>query len=100
MRPVIRMHAYDYNSSAVHSAQWQELELILRRLLQKGNMRERRERVMHASLRPTEAFMHVCMRPTEAACFRVRKCAKNRQLIDAGIQRFLQHACTACFHIL
>ena len=63
------MHAYDYDRSAAHGAQWQELELTLRWLLQHGNMRERRERVVYASLRPAEAFMRACMRPTEAACF-------------------------------
>ena len=51
---VIRMHACDYDGSAAHSAQWQELELILHRLLQHGNMRERRERVVYALLIPTE----------------------------------------------
>ena len=56
--------------------------------------------VVYASLRPTEAFMPACMRPTEAACFRVQKCVNNHQLIDAGIQRFLRHACTTRFHIL
>ena len=71
MRPVIRMHACDYDRSAAHGAQWQELELIFGRLLQHGNMRERRERVVHASLRPAEAFMRACMRPTVAACLGV-----------------------------
>ena len=41
--------------SAAQSAQWQELELILRRLLQHGNMRERRKggsvRACHLDLR-------------------------------------------------
>ena len=50
--------------------------------------RKRREGVAHASLRPAETFMRVCLRPMEAACFCVRKCANNRQMIDAGIQRF------------
>ena len=58
-------------------------------LLQHGNMRVRREGVAHASLRPAEMFMHACTRPTEAACLRVQKCAKNRQLIVAYIQGFL-----------
>ena len=58
------MHAYDYDRSAAHGAQWQELELTLRWLLQHGNMRERRERVVYASLTPAEAFMQACMRPT------------------------------------
>ena len=43
MRPVIRMHACDYDRSAAHGAQWQELELIFGRLLQHGNIRERRD---------------------------------------------------------
>ena len=84
MRPVIRMHACDYG------AQWQELELIFGRLLQHGNMRERRERVVHVSLRPAETFIRACHRPTEAALYRIRKCANNHQLIVAGIQRFLR----------
>ena len=37
MRPVIRMHARDYDCSAAHGAQWQEQELIFGRLLQHGN---------------------------------------------------------------
>ena len=103
MRPLIRMRAYDYDCSAAHGAQWQELELILRRLLQHGNTHERRERVVYASLRPAEALC-ACMRPTKAACFRIWKCANNRQLIVAGIQRFLRCAytqnavCATCIH--
>ena len=89
LRPGIRMHAFSYNRSAAHGAQWQELELILRRLLQHGNMSERRKGVAHASLRPAETFMRACRRPTEAAHFRVQKGANNRQLIVAGVQRFL-----------
>ena len=50
-----------YDPSAAHSAQWQKLELILRRLLQHRNISERRERVVYASLRPAEAFMRACM---------------------------------------
>ena len=88
MGPVIRMHAWD-DHSAAHGAQWQELELTLGRLLQHRNMRERRERVAHVSLRPAETFMCACRRPTEAACFRVQKCANNHQLIVAGVKRFL-----------
>ena len=87
-------------SSAAHGAQWQELELIFGRLLLHGNMRERRERVVHASHRPAETFMRACRRPTEAACLRVRKCANNRQLIVAGAQRFLRHACAAHFRVI
>ena len=69
MRPVIRIHACDYHRSAAHSAQWQELELILRQLLQHVNMLEKRERVVYASLSPAETFMRACRRPTEAARF-------------------------------
>ena len=63
MRPVIRMHACDYNHSAAQGAQWQELELIFSQLLQHGNMRERRERVVYALLIPTETFMHAYLGP-------------------------------------
>ena len=83
--PRPRMH----DRSAVHSAQCQDLELILRRLLQHENRRERKERVVYASHRPTDKFMRACPRPTEAACLRERKCPKNCQLIVASIQRFL-----------
>ena len=80
--------------SAAHSAQWQDLELIFRRLLQHGNMHERREGVVHqASFRPVETFMRACLRPTEDACFREQKCTNIRQLIDAGIQGLLRQAC-------
>ena len=78
------------------SAQWQNLELIFRRLLHRGNKCERREGVAHASLRPAETFMRAYLRPTEAAFFRVRKCANNHQLIVASVERFLRHAYTAC----
>ena len=78
MTTIVALHAY--------GAQWQELELILR---------ERRERVVNASLRPAETFMCACRRPTEAACFRVRKGANKSQLIVAGVQRFLQYAYAA-----
>ena len=78
------------------SAQWQDLELIFRRLLHHGNKCERREEVAHASLRPAETFMRAYLRPTEAAFFRVRKCANNHQLIVASVERFLRHAYTAC----
>ena len=84
-----------HDRSAAHSAEWQDLELIFRQLLQHGNMRERREGVAHASLRPAETFMRACRRPTEAARFRVQKCANNHQLIVASAQRFLRHACAA-----
>ena len=99
MHPVIRMHACDYDPSAAHGAQWQELELIIGWLLQHGSMRERREgsTVAVASLRPAETFMRACRRPTEVARFREQKCANNGQQIVAGVQRFLQHACAAYF---
>ena len=93
------MHAYYYDRSTAHGAQWQELELIFGWLLLHRNMRARRERVVHASLRPTEAFMHACISTTEAAGFRVQKCANNHQLIVAGFERFLRHACTARFRL-
>ena len=44
--------------------------------------------------------MHACCRPTEAARFREQKCANNRQLIVAGVQRFLRHACAAHFRVM
>ena len=96
------MHAWvsakDAHPSAAHGAQWQNLELKFRRLLQHGNRRIRKERVAYASLRPTETFMHACIRPTEAARFSVRKCTDNHQLIVAGVQRGLQYAYAARFH--
>ena len=58
---------------SAHGAKWQDLELIFHRLLQHGNMRERRERVVYALLIPTETFMHAFLRPTEAARFREQK---------------------------
>ena len=64
------------------------------------NTRKRRERVVYAPLRPTEAFMHACMRPMEAACFHIRKCANNHQLIVVGIQRFLRCTYTARFCVI
>ena len=88
-----------WDRSAAHSAQWQDLELIFCRLLQHGNMRERREGVAHASLRPAETFMHVCLRLMEAACFLVRKCANNHKLIVAGVERFLRHAYASRFSV-
>ena len=90
----------DYDRNAAHSAQWQDLELILRQLLQHRNTRYRRERVAYTSLIPVEAFMRACMRPTEAACFRIKKCANNHQLIVASIQRFLQYAYAARFRVI
>ena len=54
------MHAWvsatDAHRSAAHSAQWQDLELIFHQLLQHGNMRASRERVVYASRK------HSCMR--------------------------------------
>ena len=41
-----------------------------------------------------------CFRPTEAARFREQKCANNHQLIVAGVQRFLRHACAAHFRVI
>ena len=68
--------------SAAHSAQWQELKLILRRLLQQENIRERRER--------------------DGKCmFLCKKCANNRQLIDAVSKGFYDtHAQLASTYIL
>ena len=63
-------------------------------------MHKTRERVVYASLQPAEAECCVRMRPTEAACFRIQKCANNCQLIVAGIQRFIQCAYTARFHVI
>ena len=100
MHPVIRMHACDYNRSTAHGAQRQELELIFVRLLPHRNMRERRERVVYMFLIPMETFMRACLRPTEAARFREQKCANNHQLIVAGVQRSLLHACAAYFRVI
>ena len=90
------------NRSAAHSAEWQDLELIFRQLLQHRIMRESREgsSVCITYCRSAETFMHACLRPTEAACFCVQKCANNHQLIVAGVQRFLRHTCTAHFCIV
>ena len=62
-----------YDRNAAHGAQWQNLELKFRWLLQHGNRGPRRERVVYAPLRPTEMLMHACLRPMEAARFRVQK---------------------------
>ena len=53
----------NYDHSAAHGAQWQDLELILLfcRLLQHGSMHARVLRVVYASHRPTETFMHACL---------------------------------------
>ena len=72
--------------SAAHSAQWQDLELIFFRLTQHRKRRASRERVAFASLRPAETFMRACTKPTEAACCRM--------------QRLLQYAYTARFHVI
>ena len=83
-RPQVR------NRSAAHSAEWQDLELIFRQLLQHRIMRESREgsSVCITYCRSAETFMHACLRPTEAACFCVQKCANNHQLIVADVQSF------------
>ena len=86
--------------SAAHGAEWQDLEQIFRRLLQHGNMRERREGVAHASLRPVETIMRVSRRSTEAARFCARKGPNDCQLIFPGVQRFLRHTCAAHFRIV
>ena len=70
------------------------------RLLQHGNRHTRRERVAYASLRPAETFMRAYLRPREAARFCVRKCANNRLLIVAGIQRFARYAYAARFRVI
>ena len=98
MHPVIRMHGCEYDCSAAHGAQWQKLELI--GLLQHRNMCKRREKIVYALLIPMEMFMHACLRPTEAARFREQKCANNHQLIVAGVQRSLLHACAAYFRVI
>ena len=77
-----------------------ELELILRGLLQTETCAREGVEVACASLRPAEMLMHASMRPTEAACFRVQKYANNHQLIVAGFQMFLRHACAAHFRIV
>ena len=73
------------DGSAAHSAQWQDLELIFRWLLQHGNMCERREGVAHASLRPAETFMHACLRPTESCMF---PCTKMRKQSSGDCCRY------------
>ena len=82
------MHAWvsakDAHPSADHGAQWQNLELKFRRLLQHGNMRARRERVVHASLRLTEAFMHACISTTGSCRF---PCTKMRKQSSADCCR-------------
>ena len=104
MRVWINMHAWvsatEAWSSATHSAQWQDLELIIGWLLNMETFAREGKDVVCASQRPAETFMRACRRPTEAACLRVRKCANNRQLIVAGAQRFLRHACAAHFRVI
>ena len=95
------MHACNYDHRAAHGAQLQELELILRQLLQQGNMRKRREKVAHASLRPAETFIRACRRPTEAARF---VCTKRRKQSSAdccrGSKVFTIRICsTFLYHI-
>ena len=58
-----------YDRSAAHGAQWQDLELIFRRLLKNGKMRMRGDGVVYASLRPAETFMCACLRPTSAVSY-------------------------------
>ena len=67
MRPIIRMHAYDYDRSTAHSDQWQELELILCRLLQHRNMRERREG-SSVCVTYTSGNFKACMYETHGRC--------------------------------
>ena len=77
MRPVIRMHAYDYDRSAAHSAWWQELELILRQLLQHENMRERREG-SSVCVTKTSGNVNGCGYETQGSCmFSCRKMRKQ-----------------------
>ena len=97
MGPAIRMHDCEYDRSADHGAQWQELELIFGRLLEHGNMCKRREG-SSVCVTYTHGNVHG-LRPTEAACFRVRKCANNHQLIVASFQMFLRQASAAHFCI-
>ena len=49
-------------------------------------------RVTYVSLRLAETFIRGCLRPTEAACFCVKKCSNNRQLIVVAIHRFVRYA--------
>ena len=46
-----------------------------------------------------ETFISACLRSKEAACFRVGKCANNRQLIVAIIQRIVLFAYAARFRL-
>ena len=94
------VHGICYYRSAAHSAQWQDVELTFCRPTLHRNRREKKKDVAYASLRPAETFMLACLRPMEAACFRVQKCANNRQLIVAGIQMFVGYAYAACFRII
>ena len=49
----------------------------------------------------THGNVHACVsRPMEAARFHEQKCANNYQMIVAGVQRFLRHACAAHFRVL
>ena len=91
--------------STAHSAQWQDLELIFRRPSQHGKRCTRRERVVFASLRPSEKFMRACMRPTEAACCRYLKvcttCILHMQLASVSYTLYSRHAkrCVRYVHI-
>ena len=104
------MHAYDvslselacmrawirtcYNRSAAHSAQWQDMELVnssnIPLVFTTGASEN--GRVTYVSLRLAETFIRGCLRPTEAACFCVKKCSNNRQLIVVAIHRFVRYA--------
>ena len=94
------VHGICYYRSAAHSAQWQDVELTFCRPTLHRNRREKKKDVAYASLRPAETFMLACLRPMETACFRVQKCANNRQLIVAGIQRFVPYAYPARFRVI
>ena len=113
------MHAYDvslselacmrawirtcYNRSAAHSAQWQDMELVnsINIPLVFTTGASENGRVTYVSLRLAETFIRGCLRPTEAACFCVKKCSNNRQLIVVAIHRFVRYdthtLCTQLF---
>ena len=61
MLPWIRMHAFCYDRSADHSAQWQDLELTFSRLLQRGyrHVKEEGKELRMLHLDPQK---HSCMR--------------------------------------
>ena len=84
MRPVIRMHACDYDRSAAHGAQWQELELIFGRLLQHGNIRERRDG-SSVCVTQTSGNVHACVSQTHGSC--MSPCTKMRKQSSADCCR-------------